>query len=464
MTTLGRSGALGRSFFMWLGGIHLAPGQVVTLAGSILILIGALLLMLPFSTTKGAELSFLDALFTSTSAVCVTGLIVMDTPQDFTIFGQIVILTLIQVGGLGYALMATLILLILGHRIGLRDRMMVSETLSTFDLQGSIRFVKLVTLVTLTFEGMGAIFLIIRFATEMELGQAVYFGIFHAISAFNNAGFALFSNSLASYQTDISINGIVTFLVIFGSIGFLVFEDLIHNYKGRRFRLQTHTKLVLITTGILIVMGTLGIAWLEGANPHTFQSLNVGERLMTSYFQAVSRTSGFSTMDLSSMRDATLYFLLLLMAIGGSPGSMAGGIKTTTAAIVVLTIWTILRRKHDVEAFHRRIPQDLVIRALCLSIMALTMITFVTLLLAYSEELPFLSLMFEVTSGMGIVGMSLGDGEGRSLSALFTDFGKVMIIFSMILGRFGPLMIGLFALRNPVRATHRYPESRVVIG
>ena len=459
-----RSGALGRSLYAWAQGVHLAPGQVVALAGSILILIGALLLMLPFSTPADVELSFLDALFTATSAVCVTGLIVMDTPLEFTIFGQIVIVALIQIGGLGYALMATLVLLMLGHRIGLRDRMMVSETLSTFDLQGSIRFVKLVAMVTLTFEGLGAIFLITRFAFDMDLEQAVYFGIFHSISAFNNAGFALFSDSLASYQSDISINGIVTLLVIFGSIGFLVFEDLYDNYKGRRFRLQTHTKLVLITTGILIAVGTLGIAWLEWANPRTFQALNVGERVLTSYFQAVSRTSGFSTMDLGGMHDATLYFLLLLMAIGGSPGSMAGGIKTTTVAIVGLTIWTILRRKPDVQVFHRRIPHDLIVRALCLSIMALTVITIVTLLLAYTEELPFLSLMFEVTSGMGIVGLSLGDGEGRSLSALLTDFGKIMIIFSMLLGRFGPLMIGLFALRTPARATYRYPEARVIIG
>ncbi len=464
MLTLERSEALGRAFLRWIGGIHLAPGQVVAVAGSILILVGSLLLMLPVSTPADVEITFLDALFTATSAVCVTGLIVLDTPHDFTLFGQIVILTLIQVGGLGYALMATVVLLLLGHRIGLRDRMMVSETLNTFDLQGSIRFVKLVALITLSFEGIGAILLSLRFATEMDPGQAVYFGIFHAISAFNNAGFALFSNNLGSYPFDLSIIGIVSVLVIFGSIGFLVFEDVIDNIKGRRFRLQTHTKLVLITTGTLIAIGTLGIAWLEWSNPHTFQPLSFGERLMTSYFQTVSRTSGFSTMDLSSMHNATLYFLLLLMAIGGSPGSMAGGIKTTTAAIVMLTIWTILRRKPDVQVFHRRIPQDLIIRALCLSIMALTMITFVTLLLAHTEQRPFLGVMFEVTSAMGIVGLSLGDGGARSFSALLTDFGKVMIIFSMLLGRFGPLMIGLFALRTPARATYRYPQARVIIG
>ena len=458
------SGQIEKSLLSRIRSIRLAPGQIVALAGSILILVGAFLLMLPISTPPEVHISFLDAVFTATSAVCVTGLIVMDTPHDFTTFGQMVILTLIQVGGLGYALMATLILLVLGHRIGLRDRIMVSETLNTLDLHGSIRFVKLVAVVTLTFEGLGALFLIARFSTEMDLGQAIYFGFFHAVSAFNNAGFALFSNSFASYQTDVSINGIITVLVIFGSIGFLVFEDVFDYLKGARFRLQTHTKLVLITTAMVILVGTFGIAGLEWANTNAFQTLNVGERVMTSYFHAVSRTAGFSTMDLSTMHHSTLYFLLLLMAIGGSPGSMAGGIKTTTTAIVALTLWTILRRRHDVEVFHRRIPQDLIIRALCLSILALTMITFVTLLLAYTEERPFLSVMFEVTSAMGIVGMSLGDGTGRSLSAILTNFGKIMIILSMILGRFGPLMIGLFALKSAVRTGYRYPESRVVIG
>ena len=464
MITLERSGTLGRAFFSRLLTIRLLPGQIVALAGTALILVGAFLLMLPFSTNPGVRLDFLDALFTSTSAVCVTGLIVMDTPHDFSLFGQIVILLLIQIGGLGYALMATLILLILGRRIGLRDRMMVAETLSTIDMQGPIRFVKLVALITFALEGIGALLLTARFSTEMEWGDALYSGLFHAVSAFNNAGFSVFSTSLISYQTDLSINMIMTILVILGSIGFLVFEDVIDNMKGRRFRFQTHTKLVVITTGIVILVGTVGIAVLEWANPATFQSLNFGERVMASYFHAVSRTAGFTTLDLGSMRDATLYFLLLLMAIGGSPGSMAGGIKTITIAIVCLTIWSVLRRRSDVEVFHRRIPQDLVIRALCLCILALTMITLMTLLLAYTEELPFLALMFEVTSAMGIVGLSLGDGGERSLSALLTNFGKVMIILSMLLGRFGPLMIGLFAVKTAVRTAYKYPESRVVIG
>jgi trk system potassium uptake protein len=352
----------------------------------------------------------------------------------------------------------------LGRRLGLRDRMMLSESMNTMDLQGLVRFVKLVGIITFVLEGVGAVLLTLRFAVDFPWGTAVYYGIFHAISAFNNAGFALFSDSLKSYQTDWTINGIITILVIFGSIGFLVFEDLLDNFRGKRFRLQTHTKLVILTTTILIMVGTLGITILEWNNPSTFQSSSIGEKLTISYFHAVSRTAGFTTIDIVDMRDATLYFLLLLMAIGGSPGSFSGGIKTTTAAIVFLTIISMLRREKDVEVFHRRIPQDLITRALCLTILALALITGMTLLLDSTESQSFLSVMFEVTSALGIVGMSVGNGDTASLSALFTDFGKVMIMLSMLLGRFGPLMIGLFAIQTSISKPYRHAQARVVIG
>ncbi|RMH33525.1 MAG: hypothetical protein D6690_12185 [Nitrospirae bacterium] len=464
MRSFEQSRILRRSFSSRILAIRLLPGQVVALAGGILILLGTGLLMLPIATPPHVELRLIDALFTATSAVCVTGLIVLDTPHDFTLFGQLVILLLIQIGGLGYALMVTLLLLILGTRIGLRDRMMLAETLSTLDMQGLVRFVKMVALVTFATEGLGAVLLTARFAADTSWGEAIYWGIFHSISAFNNAGFSLFSTSLSAYQTDFLINLIVTTLVILGSIGFIVFQDLWDYMKGARFHLQSHTKLVLVTTVIILVIGTLGILILEWNNPATFQPLAPSDRLLSSYFHTVSRTSGFTTMDLSDMRDATLYFLLLLMAIGGSPGSMAGGIKTTTIAVVALTLRSVLRRDEEVEVFYRRIPQDVVIRALCLCILALTLITLVTLILAFIERQPVLSLMFEVTSAMGIVGMSLGDGANRSLSALFTDFGKAMMIMSMLLGRFGPLIIGLFAIKTARRKRYRFPSARVIIG
>ncbi len=447
-----------------LTSIQLLPGQVVALAAIALIFIGATLLMLPFATPDNVDLRFIDAVFTATSAVCVTGLIVLDTPHEFTTFGQVIILLLIQIGGLGYALLATLILLALGHRVGLRDRMMLAETLNMFDMAGSVRYVKIVAIATLSLEGLGMVLLTARFAQDMAWGDALYAGVFHAISAFNNAGFALFTDSLTSYRMDVSINIIVTILVILGSIGFLVFQDAWDNIRGNRFRLQTHTKLVVVVTLLVLASGTVGITILEWNNPHTLQPLGIGERLVVAHFQTMSRTAGFTTIDLSMMNDATLYFLLLLMTIGGSPGSMSGGIKTTTFAIIWLTIWAVLRRRHDVEIFHRRISRELVVRAFCLCILAFTAITVFTLVLAFTEERPFLSIMFEVTSAMGIVGMSLGDGAGRSLSALFTDFGKAVIIVSMLLGRFGPLLIGLFAMHTITPPRSRVPESRIMIG
>lgn len=464
MSTLDQAETSRRTLFQRAQAFRLLPGQIVAIAGLFLILSGAGLLMLPISTPPDVHLGFLDALFTATSAVCVTGLIVMDTPHDFTMFGQIVILLLIQVGGLGYALMATLILVVLGGRLGLRDRMMLAETFSTIDMEGAVRFVKTVVLITFGLEGLGMIYLTFRFSEEMAIGQAVYYGLFHSVSAFNNAGFSLFSTSLISYQSDIGMNLVVTTLIILGSLGFMVLRDVIDNLKGRRFRFQSHTKLVLAMTAIILTVGTLGIAALEWENSETFQTLNYGERVGASYFHAVSRTAGFTTIDIGQMSDATLYFLILLMAIGGSPGSMSGGIKTTTFAIVCLTVWSILKRRADVEVFHRRFSSDLVMKAFCLSFLAFTMIVLFTLMLAYTEDHPFLAIMFEVTSAMGIVGLSLGDGLGHSLSASLTDFGKMTIIISMLLGRFGPLMIGLFALKSPSQSLYRYPESRIVIG
>ena len=221
---------------------------------------------------------------------------------------------------------------------------------------------------------------------------------------------------------------------------------------------------MVLVTLVLLILGTLGITILEWNNSRTFGPLSLGERVAVAHFHTVSRTAGFTTINVGEMEDATLYFLLLLMTIGGSPGSMSGGIKTTTFAILWLTIWAVLWKKVDVEVFYRRIPQDLIIRAFVLCILAFTTITVFTLALAFTEGWPFLAVMFEVTSAIGIVGMSLGDGDTRSFSALFTDFGKLVIILSMLLGRFGPLLIGLFAVQTTTQARYRYPESRILIG
>ncbi len=465
MTTVELTKGFFRPTWNRLLAIRLLPGQLVALAGVTVILIGACLLMLPFATAPDANLRFLDAVFTATSAVCATGLVVMDTPNDFTTFGQVVIMLLIQIGGLGYSTMATLLLLALGQRIGLRERMMMAEVLSTLDMQGLVRFVMTIVVITFSFEGIGALLLASRFARDMDAGAAIFLGLFHSISAFNNAGFSLYSDSLRGFRMDGMVNVVMTTLIILGGIGFLVFRDVIENLRGQRFRFQTHTKLAVLVTVLLLGGGTVGIWVLELNNPSTLAPMTAGDQILISFFHSASaRTGGFSTIDLSLMRDATLYFVILLMVIGGSPGSSAGGIKTTTFGIVCLSMWAILRRRADVEVFHRRIPNDLVVRATCLSVLAMATVTFFTLLLSYSESKSFLALMFEVASAIGSVGLSVGDGGARSLSALFTDLGKVVIVLTMLLGRFGPLTVGLFTIKTHTQMRYRYAESKVVIG
>lgn len=453
-----------RKVLDWVRQARYSTGQVVGTAFLGVILLGALLLMAPFATT-GQGIRFIDAVFTMTSAVCVTGLIVVDTPNDFTVFGQLVILLGIQLGGLGYSTMATLLLLVLGRRIGLRDRMMMMEVLSTLSMEGLVRFVKLIALITLFVETLGALILTARFASDMDLSRALYFGVFHAVSAFNNAGFSLFSESLTAYRNDLTVNLTISTLIILGGIGFLAFRDIFDNLQGDRFRLSTHTRLALTVTGLLILGGTAVIWAFEIHNARTLASLPFGEQVLVAYFHAVSaRTAGFNTIDLSMVAIPTLYFLILLMVVGASPGSTGGGIKTTTFGIICAGIWATLRRRADVMIFHRRIPQELITKSFVLSTLALGLVTGFTMMLSYTEPQPFLNIMFEVASAAGTVGLSTGNGSVLSLSALFSDFGKCVISVTMFLGRLGPLAIGLFAIRTHEELRYRFPEAKVVIG
>jgi trk system potassium uptake protein len=453
-----------RKILDWIRAANFNAAQIVPAAFLGIILLGTFLLMTPFATTSPA-IRFIDALFTMTSAVCVTGLIVLDTSKDFTIFGQLVILAGIQLGGLGYSTMATLLLIALGRRIGLRQRMMMMEVLSTLSMGGLVRFVKIIAVISLLVEGAGAILLSIRFASEMEPLPAIYLGIFHAVSAFNNAGFSLFSGNLIPYRSDLLVNLTISLLIILGGIGFLVFRDILDNFHGERIRFSTHTKLALLMTGLLIVGGTAGIWGFEIYNDTTLGSLPPGEQIMVAYFHSVSaRTGGFHTLDLSLMSKPALYLLILLMVVGGSPGGTAGGIKTTTFGIIVASIWGTLNGRADVMMFHRRIPQEIVAKSFILAALAWGLVTGFTMVLSYSESQEFLRILFEVASAAGTAGLSTGNGGVLSLSALFSDFGKCIIIVTMFIGRLGPLTLGLFAVRTHKELRYRYAEARVVIG
>jgi trk system potassium uptake protein TrkH len=450
----------------WARGGQYTTRQIVAGAFLGMILLGTLLLMLPFATT-GQGIRFIDALFTMTSAVCVTGLIVLDTPKDLTLFGQLIILLGMQLGGLGYSATATLLLLALSRRIGLKERMMMMEVLNTLSMEGLVRFVKVIVAITVTIESVGTLILTARFSFDMDPLRALYFGIFHAVSAFNNAGFSLFSENfnLTAYRTDLTVNLTISTLIVLGGIGFLVYRDILDNIRGIRFRISTHTKLAVLVSVLLIVGGTLGIWAFEVQNEKTLAAMPFSDQVLAAYFHSISaRTAGFNTIDMSLVATPTLYFLILLMIVGASPGGTGGGIKTTTFGIICASIWGTLKGRADVMMFHRRIPQELVMKSYVLSALALGLVTGFTMLLSYSENQPFLRLMFEVASAAGTVGLSTGNGGVLSLSALFSDFGKSIIIATMFLGRVGPLAIGLFVVKTHEDLRYRYAQARVVLG
>lgn len=442
-----------------------SPTQILLIGYLILIASGTFLLSLPFAVQEGRTVSIMDAVFTATSAICVTGLIIKDTSADFSLFGQLVILLLIQLGGIGYMSAATILLVLVGKRIGLRERMLLQETMSTFTLGGLVRFLKAIAKFVILAELVGAIFLTARFMSEYSFGKAAYLGIFHAISAFNNAGFSLFSDSMAQYREDWVTNGVMIVLILLGGIGFLVYQDFRQWFNKEVPRISLHSKVVLVTTAGLVLFGWVCFIVFEHDNPASLGSLAWFDMGMTSLFQTVSiRTAGFSTTGIAVLSDPTLYLLILLMFVGGSPGSTGGGIKTTTLAVMIVSLWATMRGREDATIFYRRIPATVISKAFFLAAIAMILVTGETLLLLYTEELPFLQTLFEVTSAAGTVGMSTGDGTGKSFCALFTDFGKSVIILTMLLGRIGPLLIGMSALNKVHRARFRYPEGKIVIG
>jgi len=442
--------------------IKLSPSQILVFGFLSFILMGAVLLALPFSNTRGC--SFIDALFTSTSAVCVTGLIVKDIPNDFTLFGHIVIMILIQLGGLGYMTSATIFALIIGKRIGITERLIIKEGLNVETIEGIVRFTKGVLLFTCIFELIGTLILTLRFMQDFRLEDAFLYGLFHAVSAFNNAGFSLFSDNLVRFRGDILVNLTITTLVIVGGVGFIVVRD-IYKFQWKEVnKLSQHTKIVLTTTALLIIGGAISIYLLEASNPRTFMSMSLKERILASYFSSVTpRTAGFNTVDYSLMKTETLFLTIILMFIGASPGGTGGGVKTSTFAIIIASLYATIRGMSHTVFFKRRVPSDTVSKAFLLVTLAAIFCTISTHFIITTQNTQYLSSMFEVTSAFGTVGLSIGDGGVRSLSALFTPVGKLAISLTMFVGRLGPLTLAI-AVTRKLQERFRYPEGRVIIG
>ncbi|WP_151737271.1 TrkH family potassium uptake protein [Paenibacillus tengchongensis] len=439
--------------------LNLSPPQILVLGFAAVILLGTLLLMLPAASRTGTPLRFIDALFTATSATCVTGLVVVDTGTHFTLFGQTVILLLIQVGGLGFMTMATMFALVFRRRISLRDRLILQEAMNQSSMEGIVRLIRRVIFYSLAIETAGAALLTLRWSADMPFGRALYFGIFHAVSMFNNAGFDIFGHyrSLTDYVTDPVVNLVVMLLIICGGIGFVVLSDLAE-YRRKR-RLSLHSKVVLCMTAALILTGAIVIFIFEFTNSRTLGPLQFGGKLWAAFFQSVSpRTAGPNTLDIAGMRQATQFFLVFLMFVGASPGSTGGGIKTTTFTLMVGAVIAMLRGREDIVLFRYRLAQERVFKALTIALLAVLMIVSVSMVLSTTENRPYLMILFETTSAFATVGLSMG------LTPELSDAGKIVLSLTMFAGRLGLLTLA-YALRpKQGKALYKYPEGKIIIG
>lgn len=434
------------------------PAQFLVIAYFTVIVIGTFLLMLPIATTGEGGLDFLDAFFTASSATCVTGLMVLDFTNTFSLFGQVIIMLLIQIGGIGIMTFSTIIALLLGRKIGLKGRLLLKDDLDNIQMAGLIRLVKSVLFLTLIIEGFGAIPLFISLIRDYPPGKALYWAIFHSVSAFNSAGFALFGENLAGFIINTPLVSIsIMILVILGSLGFSVLVELYTKKQKKAFTLQT--KIVLSFTFILIAFAFLYFFLLEYNNQATIGNLALGEKLQAAFFYAVnSRTAGFNVLAVEQVHNATLFLTIILMFIGASPGSTGGGIKTTTFGVIAITVWNVIRGKRDIEIFQRRLPERLIIKAFVITLLAIFLILFVTIVLSVTEEASFMSLLFETVAAFGTVGLSTG------ITASLSVIGRLLIIVTMFIGRVGPLTLVVALAEQRQKLPYRYPEEEIMVG
>lgn len=411
---------------------------------------------LPISSAKGIPTNFLDAYFTANSATCVTGLVVLDTGVHFSLFGLILIICLMQIGGLGYMTFSVFFVLVLRKKLFVSERLMVQEALNMSSGKEVIDILKKIFAIVFTVEAAGVLILFLRWLPEFGFGKGLLYAIFHAVSAFNNAGFALPPNNanLMPYVTDIVINLTITTLIIIGGIGFVVISDVLKGIK-----LSLHSKLAITTTLLLIVCGTMAILFLEYSNPKTFGDLSFGQKVLASYFQAVTpRTAGFNTVNIGSMLAPTLIITMFLMFIGASPGGTGGGIKTTTFAVLIGTIRATLKGLKDTVMFRRRIPHETVRRAFTITTLAVFVVVGSALLLEYTDRFSLMESAFEVFSAFGTVGLSMG------ITPKLSSIGKIIIIIVMFIGRVGPLSLALSLLIQHKEPRIEYPKEHISIG
>jgi len=444
---------------------HLSPPRIFVLSFAAVILTGAILLCFPFSATKG-NLRFVDALFTSCSAVCVTGLVVIDIGKDLSILGQVITIFLFQIGGIGIITFSTVFFVLMGRGISFKGREIVQSTFLHTPRRDFIAIAKAVLWFTFIFEFLGTLFLFIRFLQDFPAGRALYQALYHAISAFNNCGYSLFSDNLMGYQGDLTVNLTIMGLIVIGGIGFIVQYEVFSKLKGIQKKLSAHTKIVMITTAILILSGAI-LFYLFERN-HIIKGVPVQTKILASLFQSITpRTCGFNTVDIGLLANDTILLMIILMFIGASPGSTGGGVKTTSAALLGLMLWNRFKGNEDVNVFNRTIPREIVSRAISIIFASAFSIAIITsvLLIAGGGNLPplesrhyFVEYLFDTVSAFGTVGLSMG------VTPKLNDLQKYALILMMFAGRVGPLTLAFSLSRGGGKRGVTYAEEGVMVG
>lgn len=437
--------------------VKLNPPLAILIGFFTLIMTGGLLLNLGAVTRSGESIGFINALFTSASASCVTGLTVVNTASYWNSAGQIIILCLIQIGGIGIMSLATIFPLILGKKIDLKNRQLLREQFSVSSYSGIVRLLKYILLFSFSVESIGALILATRFVPRYGIFKGLWYSIFQSVSAFCNAGFDNLGDSIYPFRYDPIVNVVIMALIVIGGLGFLVNQEILRKKSFKK--LSVHSKLVLLISAVLILLGALGFFVIEYSNKDTIATESIATKIGQSFFQSVNtRTSGFYSAQFAGLRDATSFLLILLMFIGGSPGSTAGGLKTTTLGVLVLSSFSAIKGENETVVFNRSIHQQTIRKALALVMVSLLLIFSVSFILTIVEEMPFIDILFETVSAYATVGLSKG------ITSYLSTMSKVFLTITMYLGRVGPLTLGYAISNRHHQSRLRYPDVDIAIG
>jgi len=439
---------------------QLSPPQFIVVIFLALIAIGTLLLMMPAASHNGQSIGFVNAFFTAVSAVCVNGLSVLDAGNDFSIVGQSIIMLLIQIGGLGFMTISVIIAIIVGKRIGLKERLLIQQTTQSSTSQGLVRLCIYIFIIVFAFESIATLILTFHWESSMGWKTAFFYALFHSVSAFNNAGFALWPEGLVAYVGDPVVNFVIITLFVAGGLGYIVIVELFQKRRWRKFSL--HTKIVLSSSLIITVIGFAIIFLLESMNAATFGTLSWGERMQASLFQSlIPRSVGFNTLEITHMLTASQFLIIIYMFIGAASGGTGGGVKINTVVVLILATITTFRGGGQIHAFKRRIPQETVMRALAVVMSSLACVLIIALVLTITEDMledHFLEVLFEATSAFSTTGLSMG------LTKDLSTPGKIIICFTMFIGRLGPLTLAYALARRKQQSRLGYPEDNILIG